>query len=158
MPTRAQPAFVFVFRLVMAWTFLYAASTQVLNPDWSVAEFLRGTRTFHDVYGVFTGAYVAAIVAFFVAWGHLLIGISLAVGLMVRVSAFVGGVLMLLYWAAFMDFPYVGGADNMVIDFHFIYALILFYLVAARAGHVLGLDTWAARHAERHPALRPLFA
>ena len=83
---------------------------------------------------------MAALVSFLVAWGHLLIGLSLLVGLMVRVSATVGAVLMVLYWAAYMDFPHVGGADNFVIDFHFVYAMILVFLVAARAGHVLGLD------------------
>ena len=158
MPTRFQPAFVFLFRLAMAWTFLYAASRQVLNPNWNVSDFLSGTATFHDVYGVFIGAAVASIVSFLVAWGHLLIGISLLIGLMVRVSATIGAVLMLLYWAAFMDFPYVGGSDNFVIDFHFVYAVILFFLVAARAGHVFGLDSAVARASERHPALQALFA
>lgn len=157
--SRLQPAFVLFFRLAMAWTFLYAASTQVLNPGWSVADFLSTTRTFHDAYGVFAGARIAGIVAFVVAWGHLLIGLSLLVGLMVRVSASIGGVLMLLYWAAYMDFPYVGGASNFIIDFHLVYAVILFYLAAVNAGHVAGLDPWAARRpmVARHRHLRPLF-
>ena len=59
MPTRFQPAFVFLFRLAMAWTFLYASSKQVLNPNWNVADFLSGTATFHDAYGVFAGARMA---------------------------------------------------------------------------------------------------
>jgi thiosulfate dehydrogenase (quinone) large subunit len=159
MPTpRLQSAFVVFFRLAMAWTFLYAASHQVLNPSWNVADFLSSTGTFHDAYGVFAGAQAAAIVSLLVAWGHLLIGLSLLVGLMVRVSATVGAVLMLLYWAAYMSFPYVGGAENFLLDFHFVYAAILAYLVAAHAGHVAGLDSWAARHAARHPGLRALFA
>jgi thiosulfate dehydrogenase [quinone] large subunit len=157
--TRFQPAFVLVFRLMMAWTFLYAASTQVLNPNWNVADFLSATRTFHDAYGVFTGAVVAGIVTFLVAWGHLLIGLSLALGLMVRVSACVGAFLLVLYWAAFMDFPHVGGPDNFIIDFHLVYAVLLLYLAAVGAGHVLGLDSIAERLAsERHPRLKPLFA
>ncbi len=152
---QSQPVFILIFRLAMAWTFLYAASTQVLNPGWSVADFLSTTKTFGDVYGVFAGARVAGIVTFLVAWGHLLIGLSLLVGLMVRVSAVIGGVLMVLYWAAYMDFPYVGGPDNFIVDFHLVYAVILFYLAAARAGRVFGLDSWASRHA---PAgLQPLF-
>lgn len=156
--TRLQPAFVLFFRLAMAWTFLYAASTQILNPNWSVADFLSATRTFHDAYGVFTGAAVAGIITFLVAWGHLLIGLSLAVGLMVRVSAIIGAILLILYWAAFMDFPYVGGHDNFIIDFHLVYAVILLYLAAVGAGHVLGLDSVAERMARRHPTLRALFA
>lgn len=158
--TRFQPGFVLVFRLAMAWTFLYAASTQVLNPHWSVADFLSTTETFHDVYGVFAGARLAGIVGFLVAWGHLAIGLSLAVGLMVRVSATIGGVLMLLYWTAYMNFPYVGGAENFIVDFHLVYAIILFYLAAVGAGQVFGLDPFAERSAivQKHRALRPLFA
>ncbi len=155
---RFQPAFALLFRLSMAWTFLYAASRQVLNPTWNVSDFLNTTATFHDVYGVFTGALVAAIVSFLVAWGHLLIGVSLLVGLMVRISATIGALLMLLYWAAYMDFPYVDGADNFIIDFHFVYAIVLAFLVATHAGHVFGLDRWAARACEQHPGLKALFA
>ena len=157
--TRFQPAFVLFFRLAMAWTFLYAAFTQVLNPHWTIADFLNSTKTFHDAYGVFTGAAVAGIVTFLVGWGHLLIGVSLALGLMVRVSAMVGAFLLVLYWAAFMDFPYVGGPDNFIIDFHLVYAVILLYLAAVGAGHVFGLDPVAERFARHwHPRLRPLFA
>ncbi len=157
--TRYQAAFVVFFRLVMAWTFLYAASRQVLNPHWDIGEFLNRVRTFHDVYGVFAGAMVVSIIAFLVAWGHLLIGVSLLVGLMVRVSASVGGVLMLLYWAAFMDFPYVGDADNFIVDFHLVYAALLFYLAAVGAGRVVGLDAWVGSHPAMHrnPRLKPLF-
>jgi hypothetical protein len=43
----------FVFRLLMAWTFLYAASHQgMFNPKFSAAAFLSHTKTFHDVYTV----------------------------------------------------------------------------------------------------------
>ncbi len=157
--TRFQPAFVLIFRLLMAWTFLYAASTQVLNPTWNVSDFLAATKTFHDVYGVFSGAAVAGIVALLVAWGHLLIGLSLAIGLMVRLSATVGAILFILYWAAFMDFPYVGGPGNFIVDFHFVYAIILLYLAAVGGGKVFGLDPIAERMAiDRNSRLRPLFA
>jgi len=45
-------SFILVFRLLMAWTFLYAASHQVFNPKFSAAAFLSHTKTFHDVYAV----------------------------------------------------------------------------------------------------------
>jgi thiosulfate dehydrogenase [quinone] large subunit len=43
------------------------------------------------------------ITTFLVGYGHLLIGLSLIFGLMVRISASVG--IMLMYWMAHMDFP-----------------------------------------------------
>src|ERR1700722_16600776 len=84
------------FRLAMAWTFLYAASHQVFDPTFSVAGFLSHTKTFHNAYAVFTTPAVAPFITFLVSYGHLLIGLSLAVGLMVRVSAVFGIMLMIM--------------------------------------------------------------
>jgi len=148
------------FRLAMAWTFLYAASHEVFDPHFSVVGFLSHTKTFHDAYAVFTTPSVAPIMTFFVSYGHLLIGLSLAVGLMVRVSAAFGIVLMLTYWTAHMDFPYIENANNFLLDYHLVYAGVLVYLIAKRAGHVFGLDALAERltFVHDHPALRPLVA
>ena len=146
------------FRLAMAWTFLYAASHQVFEPGWSVAGFLSHTKTFHDVFAVFATPKVAPIATFLVGYGHLLIGLSLLVGLMVRVSASFGILLVLMYWMAHMDFPYIENKNNFLLDFHIVYAGVLVYLIGARAGHVWGLDSWAAKlpFFAQHPKLRML--
>ena len=88
---------------------------------------------------------MAPVVSFMVAYGHLLIGLSLLCGLMVRLSAGVGIFMMLIYWMAHMDFPYIGDTNSFIIDFHIVDALVLGLLIATRAGHVWGLDAWAAR-------------
>jgi thiosulfate dehydrogenase [quinone] large subunit len=141
-----EKGFVFVFRMLMAWTFLYAASHQgIFAPDWSVAGFLDHTKTFHDVFSVFATPSVAPIVTFLVSWGHLLIGLSLLVGLMVRVSASFGIMLMLVYWMAHMDFPYIENRNNFIVDYHVVYAVVLGYLIYKHAGHVWGLDRPVSR-------------
>jgi thiosulfate dehydrogenase [quinone] large subunit len=151
---------VLFFRFAMTWTFLYAAIHQISDPTWSVATFLSHTKTFHDVYAVFTAAPWAPIVTVLVEYGHLLIGLSLLFGVMVRVSGSVGIVLMLLYWTAHMDWPYIENTNNFILDYHLVYAVVLAYLVVKRAGHVCGLDAWAERLQlfERHPAFKGLFA
>ena len=136
----------FLLRLCLAWVFLYAASHQVLVPGWSATGFLNSTKTFHPLFALFTGPVMAPIVSFLVEYGHLLIGLSLLVGLAVRVSAGFGILLMLLYWMAHMDFPYISNANNFIIDEHIIYALVLGLLIVTRAGHFLGLDSWAANN------------
>jgi thiosulfate dehydrogenase [quinone] large subunit len=152
--------FILFMRLAMAWTFLYAASHQVFAANWSVAGFLNRTKTFHDVFALFATPSAAPVVSFLVSYGHLLIGLSLLVGLMVRVSASFGIALLLLYWAAHMDWPYIENRNNFVLDYHIVYAAVLVYLIAKHAGHVWGLDAWAAKLPwfERHPGLRPLVA
>ena len=147
------------FRFAMAWTFLYAASHQVFVPDFTVVGFLKGTKTFHDVFAVFTTPTMAPITTFLVEYGHLLIGLSLLFGLMVRVSAAFGIMLMLIYWMAHMDWPFIENHNNFIVDYHLVYAGILGYLIAKRAGHVVGLDGWVERHGvmKQHPGLQPLF-
>lgn len=148
------------FRLAMAWTFIYAASHQVFNPQFSVAGFLKGTKTFHDVYAPFTTPTFAPILTFLVGYGHLLIGLSLLVGLLVRVSASFGIALVLLYWTAHMDFPFIENRNNFLVDYHIVYAGVLLQLIVDRAGHVWGLDAWAAKQAffQQHPKLLRLVA
>jgi thiosulfate dehydrogenase [quinone] large subunit len=129
----------------MAWIFLYAASHQVLVPGWSVAGFLKGTKTFNGLFAPLTGPGVAPVVSFLVGYGHLLIGLSLLLGLMVRASATAGIGIMILYWMAHMDFPYISDKNSLLVDSHVVYALVLLLLIVKHAGHVWGLDGRAAQ-------------
>ncbi len=148
------------FRFTMAWTFLYAASHQVFVPSFSVVGFLSHTKTFHDVFVVFTTPTMAPITTFMVEYGHLLIGLSLLTGLMVRISASFGVLLMAIYWFAHMDWPFIENTNNLIVDYHVVYAGVLVYLVVKKAGHVWGLDGWAEKLqlVHEHPGLKPLFA
>ncbi len=148
------------FRLAMAWTFLYAASHQVFDPQFTVVGFLKTTKTFHELFSMFTTPTMAPITTFFVEYGHLLIGLSLLFGLMVRVSASFGVLLMLIYWMAHMNWPYIEDKTNFILDYHLVYAGVLIYLIVMRAGHLWGLDAWAEKlnFVAHRPALRWCFA
>jgi thiosulfate dehydrogenase (quinone) large subunit len=148
------------FRLAMGWTFLYAASHQVFDPQFTVVGFLNHTKTFHNLFAVFTTPTMAPITTFLVEYGHLLIGLSLVFGFMVRISASFGVLLMLIYWMAHMDWPFVENKNNFIFDYHLVYGGVLVYLIAKRAGHVLGLDGLLEQlpFVTRHPELRPLIA
>jgi len=158
--TKPERRLILFFRLAMAWTFLYAASHQVLVPGWSVAGFLDSTKTFHGIYSQFTGPGIAPVLSFLVGYGHLLIGLSLLVGLMVRISAVFGILLMLLYWTAHMDFPYISNTNNFVVDEHIVFAGVLVLLIVEHAGHVWGLDGWVEKldFFRRHPNLKAAVA
>jgi thiosulfate dehydrogenase (quinone) large subunit len=60
-------SFTLVFRLLMAWTFLYAASHQVFNPKFSAATFLSHTKTFHDAYAVLANPTIDPVLTFLVS-------------------------------------------------------------------------------------------
>ncbi len=155
-----QRSLVVYLRLTMAWTFLYAASHQVFDPKFTIVGFLSHTKTFHDFFAVFTTPAMAPITTFLVEYGHLLIGLSLLFGLMVRVSAGFGVLLMVIYWFAHMDWPFIENKNNFIVDYHLVYAGVLTCLIVMRAGHVWGLDAWAEKlpSVQQRPWLRWCFA
>lgn len=140
-----QRSLLFFFRIAMGWTFLYAGFTQITDPNFTVATFLEHTKTFHDELAWFALPVIAPYTTFLVKWGHTLIGLSLVSGCLVRLSSPFGILLMLIYYCAHMDWPYIDSPENFILDFHLVYAAVLIYLMANNAGRVWGLDAWLAR-------------
>jgi thiosulfate dehydrogenase [quinone] large subunit len=153
--TRTERFLIVFFRLTMGWTFLWAAIHHFGDRGF-VAGFLNHTKTLHDFYAPLTAPTIAPMLTFLVEYGHLLIGLSLISGLLVRASAPFGIMMMVLYWSAHMDFPYIENVNNLLVDYHIVYAGVLMYLVVKRAGHVCGLDGWLSNHTniEKTPVLR----
>jgi thiosulfate dehydrogenase [quinone] large subunit len=154
-----ERSLILLMRLSIGWVFLYAGITQaLLTSNWSAAGFLQHTKTFHALYAPIATSSLLPLIDFCVKWGHLLIGLSLIFGLLVRVSGIFGVLLMLVYWSAHLDFPYVDTPLNFILDEHIVYAIVIAYLMAVRAGHVFGLDGWIGRQPplSANPPLRPL--
>ncbi|MGO9632056.1 MAG: hypothetical protein ACLPXW_24115 [Xanthobacteraceae bacterium] len=59
---------------------------------------------------------------------------------------------------AHLKFPYVENHLNFIVDFHLVYAAVIVYPIAHRAGHVWGLDGLLEQlhMVDHYPALRPL--
>jgi thiosulfate dehydrogenase (quinone) large subunit len=134
--TNTERFLIIFFRLAIGWTFLWAAIHH-FGDDKFVTGFLSHSKTFHDLHAPFTNPTIAPTLTFLVEYGHLLIGLSLISGLLVRASA------------------------NYIVDYHIVYAGVLIYLVIKRAGHVLGLDGWVDSHLlgkYPHPVVRWLVA
>jgi thiosulfate dehydrogenase (quinone) large subunit len=149
---------IFVLRILIGWTFLYAGAWQLWD-NFDTAGFLNHVVTFHSFFSMFAQPTLLPITDFLVKWGHLLIGLSLISGLLVRVSGPFGILLMITYYFAHMKFPYIEENVNFLVDYHLVYATVMVYLIAHRAGHVWGLDGLVERmHLfDGHPVLRPLF-
>ena len=158
--TTLQRSLIVFLRVAIGWTFLYAGITQVFDPSWSAAGFLTHTKTFHFLFAGFAVPEVLPLTNVLVSWGHLLIGLSLVFGILTRIGGAFGTLLMLVYWLAHMDFPYVDSPLNFLIDYHVVYAGALVYLMTRHAGQIAGLDHGLGDLAfvRSHPALRPLVA
>jgi thiosulfate dehydrogenase [quinone] large subunit len=77
---------------------------------------------------------------------------------MVRISGPFGVLLMITYYFAHMKFPYIEEPVNFLVDYHLVYATVIVYLIAHRAGHVFGLDGLVEEMhmADGYPMLKPL--
>ena len=156
--TKLEKGLALFFRITMGWVFLYAASHQLFDPKFSAGGFLAHTKTFHDLFAYFATPALLPVTNFLVEWGHFLIGISLLTGCLVRVSAPFGILLMLTYWMAHMDFPFVENKLNFIFDYHLVYSGVLVYVIAKHAGRVFGMDGVIAkwRMTQEHPRLAAL--
>jgi thiosulfate dehydrogenase [quinone] large subunit len=141
---RIERALLFAIRVCIGWTFLWAAIHTYGN-DTYVAGFLSHTKTFQPIYGPLAQSSALPVIGFMVEYGHLLIGLSLVFGLGVRASAPFGMLLLLLYWTAHMNFPYIETANFFMIDYHVVFFFAIALLMLRHAGHAYGLDGVVAK-------------
>ena len=133
----------FLLRITLGWMFLYAGITKILDPGWSAGGYLKGAKTFSEFYQWLSQPGIVPLVNFINEWGLTLLGISLILGVFVRLSSILGAVMMLLYYFPILTFPFVG-EHSFIVDEHIIYASALLFLAALGAGRVWGLERWCS--------------
>jgi len=143
MVSKTEKIVIFLLRLSLGWIFLYSAVTKISNPSWSAAGLLKSAHTFPALYQWFSTLSILPTINFLNEWGQLLLGISLVLGIGVRLSSILGVVLMLLYYLPQLNFPYIGKTSYLV-DEHIIYSLVLVYFAVISAGRIYGLEGWCA--------------
>lgn len=107
------------------------------------------------VKGPFAEFYNGIVGMMVVDWmfmlGLLAIGVTLLLGVGVRLGAYIGVLMLLLIYTAGFILP----EHNPILDEHIVYAIIMLALAAAGAGRYLGLGkVWArTRLVRRFPIL-----
>ena len=133
--------FIFLLRISMGAFMFYAGITKILNPAWTSAGYLKAAITFPEIYAWLLMPSNIIWVDLINKWGLTLLGISLILGVGVRLSAPLGALLMLLYYFPILNFPLVG-ERSYIVDDHIIYAAVLLLLASAHAGRIWGLERW----------------
>lgn len=128
-----------VLRISLGWLMLYAGITKVLDPAWSSEGYLKSAKIFSSFYAWLASPAVLPVINFVNEWALTLLGVSLILGLFVRLSGVLGAVLMLLYYFPGLDFPYVD-SHSFLVDQHIIYISALLVLSALRGGKLLSVD------------------
>lgn len=142
--TTLQKTSLFLLRISLGWFFFYAGITKVLDPLWSAEKYLQGAKTFSGFYNLLLSPSILPTVNVMNEWGLTLLGVSLILGIGVRLSSTLGALLMLLYYFVILDFPYLG-SSSFLVDQHIIYIFILLLFANLRAGRVWGLENWCAK-------------
>lgn len=132
---------IFSARVALGWLFFYAGIVKVLDPKWTSAGYLKSAKTFSGFYSWLANGGFIGIVDFLNEWGLTLLGVSLILGIFVRVSSILGIFLMTLYYIPILSFPYVG-EHSFLVDEHIIYILVLALFFASDVGKKWGLDKY----------------
>lgn len=150
-------------RLMLGWTFLWAFADKLFGLGFATPHdeaWIRGGNPatgFLDFESAvpferfFREALGSGVIEWAFMIGLAVIGISLMLGLFVRITAWSGAfILLLLYVSAFPP------THNPVIDSHLVYAVALGAIALSNAGNFLGFDVWwtHTRLVQRFPILR----
>lgn len=141
--TQFQKISLFLLRIATGWMMFYAGITKVIDSTWSAEGYLKGAKTFVGFYQWLASPGMLPLVNFVNEWGLTLLGISLILGVFVRLSSVLGAVLMLLYYLPILDFPYPN-PHSYLVDEHIIYIFVLLLFASIRAGRVWGLESWCS--------------
>src|SRR3990167_7427454 len=132
---------VFLSRVCLGILFFYAGIIKVLNPNWSAAGYLNSAKTFPGLYQWFASVGNIGWINFMNEWGLTLVGVALITGLLVRWASLGGVLIMVFYYFAILQFPYVG-PNSFLVDDHIIFISVFLVLIASNAGTFWGLDSW----------------
>lgn len=154
---KQQDVYVFLLRVSLGILFFYAGITKVINPSWSAAGYLKGAKTLTAFYDLLLQPNILPIVNFLNEWGLTLLGLSLFLGVFVRLSSLFGALLMFLYYLPILSFPFVG-EHGFLVDEHIIYIFALLFLGSIRAGRFWGLENWCLNLpiCSKYPKMRGL--
>lgn len=125
--TKLQKNALLLLRVAIGVLFLYAGITKVADPTWSAQGYLLGAQTFHGFYAWLASGSMLTLVNFLNVWGLTLLGIALMLGIMTRLSGFLGAAMMLLYYFPVLKFPFIS-SHSYLVDEHIIYIAALLVL------------------------------
>lgn len=125
-----------LLRVLIGWHFLYEGVIKLAMPEWSAEGYLKGSYGFLSSFfhSLAASEAIVEVVNFLNIWGLILIGLGLMLGILIRLSAASGIVLLLLYYFAYPPFGetllHSSEGHFWIINRNFIEAMALGLVVA----------------------------
>ena len=152
-----------LLRITVGWLFFWAFLDKVFGLGFATEhgkswiDGVSPTAGFlgHATKGPFVGMFHALAGSAIIDWlfmlGLLCIGLSLILGIFIRIAGYSGMILVTLMFLGLLP-----PTQNPLIDEHVIYFLVLFLFTQLPVGDTLGFGKWWKRQGivERHPVLQ----
>jgi thiosulfate dehydrogenase [quinone] large subunit len=152
-----------IIRLALGWVFVWAFVDKLFglgHETPSERAWIEGgspTEGFlaNAPTGPFENLYKGVAGAAWADWLFMIglagIGVALILGIGIRIAAATGGLMLVMMWSAVLP-----PENNLFMDDHIVYALMLAGLAVVGAGDTLGLGRWwgGTKLVRRYPVLR----
>jgi thiosulfate dehydrogenase [quinone] large subunit len=142
-----------ILRLVIGWHFFYEGLTKLLNPNWSSLAYLMDSKgPFAGIfYELASNPTILKAVDLLNAWGLLLIGLCLMVGLLEKVASISAIVLIGLYYLSHppfigLTFDVPGEGSYFVVNKNIIELFAIAVNLYFPNSRIIGLDRFFYRH------------
>lgn len=159
-PPTALTRFVLtLLRMAIGWHLLYEGIVKIEAAGWTSAEYLAGSTWLLSGYfrRMAESPGLLRAVDLLNIWGLTLIGAALVMGVLTRTAAFLGAVLLGLYYLANPPFVGAGGmvgeGNYLIVNKNLVEAFGMLLLLAAPKGWMLGVDSLLAVRRRRQAAL-----
>ena len=151
-----------LLRLGMGWIFIFPFFDKLLglghetaaNKAWMLGNSPAYGFLAHASKGPFASFYQGIAGNAFVDWifmiGLILIGLALISGIGIKIAAYSGSLMLFLMWTAVLP-----PANDIFLDYHLIYPLVLMLLASVKSGRFFGFGIWWAktRLVKKYPIL-----
>lgn len=145
--TKAQLTSLLVLRFVVGWHILYEGVAKALNPQWTSLGFLQESQWILSGFSewIISNPNVLAVVDFLNVWGLIAIGLGIITGLLFKVAAIAGALLILMYYlnsAPIIGIEYAMPSEghNLIINRTLMEAVALTVLALFSTSKIFGLD------------------
>lgn len=135
-----QKTSLLLLRVSLGFLFLYAGISKFLTPNWTAVKYIQSSQTITPLYHWMASQPIINYVNLINEIGLTLIGLSLILGILVRLSSLFGILIMILYYLPILKFPYVEN-HALIVDEHIIYIFVFFLFFTFDTGNVWGFKS-----------------